>query len=99
MKIAKRLVNEIKINNWRIIPCACVYSALPIYPPVTEQLPAPWWDSEFDKSLLIGTWKHGYENYTAMRQDSTLCFLSRCGPPSDKEIQMHANPATPNQNQ
>ena len=42
--------------------------------------PAPWWDEEADKSLLIGTFKHGYDRYIAMRQDPALCFLSRCGP-------------------
>ncbi|XP_057666138.1 chromodomain-helicase-DNA-binding protein 7 isoform X2 [Diorhabda carinulata] len=70
-------------------------SALPIYPPVTEQLPCVWWDAECDKSLLIGTWKHGYENYTEMRADPTLCFLSRCGPPSDRDLQMATNNAQP----
>uniref|UniRef100_A0A6P7GKH5 Chromodomain-helicase-DNA-binding protein 6 isoform X2 n=1 Tax=Diabrotica virgifera virgifera TaxID=50390 RepID=A0A6P7GKH5_DIAVI len=70
-------------------------SALPIYPPVTEQLPSVWWDAECDKSLLIGTWKHGYENYTEMRADPTLCFLSRCGPPSDRDLQMATNNAQP----
>ncbi|XP_025832998.1 chromodomain-helicase-DNA-binding protein 7 isoform X3 [Agrilus planipennis] len=72
-------------------------SALPINPPVTEQLPCEWWDAECDKSLLVGTWKHGYENYTEMRADPTLCFLSRCGPPSARELQLASNmqPPTP----
>ncbi|XP_031342134.1 chromodomain-helicase-DNA-binding protein 7 isoform X2 [Photinus pyralis] len=72
-------------------------SALPVNPPITEQLPCEWWDSECDKSLLVGTWKHGYENYTEMRADPTLCFLSRCGPPSARELQLASNtqPPTP----
>lgn len=75
-----------------------IHSALPINPPITEQLPSEWWDTECDKSLLVGTWKLGYENYMAMRSDPTLCFLSRCGPPSDRELQMatsNTQPSTP----
>jgi chromodomain-helicase-DNA-binding protein 7 len=44
----------------------------------------------------VGTWKHGYENYVAMRADPTLCFLSRCGPPSDRELQMATSNTQPN---
>lgn len=74
-----------------------IHSALPINPPVTEQLPCEWWDAECDKSLLVGTWKHGYESYAEMRADPTLCFLSRCGPPSARELQLASNtqPPTP----
>lgn len=52
-------------------------------PPIAAdgEPPAPWWDEECDKSLLIGVFKHGYDHYNLMRQDATLCFLTRCGPP------------------
>lgn len=52
-------------------------------PPIAAdgEPPAPWWDEECDKSLLIGVFKHGYDHYNLMRQDPNLCFLARCGPP------------------
>lgn len=37
-------------------------------------------------SLLVGTFKHGYERYAVMRLDPTLCFLVRCGPPDKQEL-------------
>ncbi|KAM6927303.1 LOW QUALITY PROTEIN: chromodomain-helicase-DNA-binding protein 6 [Xenentodon cancila] len=45
------------------------------------EIPASWWDSDADKSLLIGVHKHGYERYNAMRADPDLCFLERVGMP------------------
>ncbi|KAG1963214.1 chromodomain-helicase-DNA-binding protein 6 isoform X1 [Pimephales promelas] len=45
------------------------------------EIPTIWWDSEADKSLLIGVHKHGYERYNAMRADPALCFLERVGMP------------------
>uniref|UniRef100_A0A8C9T1W7 Chromodomain helicase DNA binding protein 6 n=1 Tax=Scleropages formosus TaxID=113540 RepID=A0A8C9T1W7_SCLFO len=45
------------------------------------EIPASWWDTEADKSLLIGVHKHGYERYNAMRADADLCFLERVGMP------------------
>uniref|UniRef100_A0A667YJZ2 Chromodomain helicase DNA binding protein 7 n=1 Tax=Myripristis murdjan TaxID=586833 RepID=A0A667YJZ2_9TELE len=45
-----------------------------------------WWDSEADKSLLIGVFKHGYEKYNSMRADPSLCFLERVGMPDAKAI-------------
>ena len=63
-------------------------SALPINPPICDQAPTVWWDSEADKSLLVGTFKHGYECYSLMRNDPLLCFLARVGPdhPSEDKI-------------
>lgn len=37
-------------------------------------------------SLLVGTFKHGYERYAVMRLDPSLCFLVRCGPPDKQEL-------------
>ena len=75
--------------------CVCpgldVHSALPIYPPYCDQPPAPWWDTDADRSLLVGTYKHGYECYPAMRNDPTLGFLARCGPDVGSAMLMLAN--------
>ncbi|XP_028283528.1 chromodomain-helicase-DNA-binding protein 8 isoform X3 [Parambassis ranga] len=61
---------------------------LDIWMPEMEQqeVPAGWWDSEADRSLLAGVFKHGYEMYTTMRADPCLCFLERAGRPDDKAI-------------
>lgn len=48
-------------------------------------LPA-WWDEEADKSLIMGIFKHGYDRYSLMRLDPSLCFLSRCGPPDNASL-------------
>ncbi|CAG0886234.1 unnamed protein product [Cyprideis torosa] len=42
--------------------------------------PTSWWDGECDKSLLIGTYKHGCERFDLIRTDPSLCFLRLCGP-------------------
>lgn len=34
--------------------------------------PAPWWTSREDRGLLIGTLRHGYGRYDAMRDDEEL---------------------------
>ncbi|XP_077502433.1 chromodomain helicase DNA binding protein kismet isoform X3 [Amblyomma americanum] len=68
---------------------------IPIPPPTADgEPPAPWWDEDADKSLLIGVYKHGYERFNLMRQDHTLCFLARCGPPDGAALlaEMTANP-------
>ncbi|KAG7466762.1 chromodomain-helicase-DNA-binding protein 8 isoform X1, partial [Solea senegalensis] len=65
-----------------------VIRELDIWMPEMEQqeVPAGWWDSEADRSLLSGVFKHGYEMYTTMRADPCLCFLERAGRPDDKAI-------------
>ncbi|CAI5439291.1 unnamed protein product [Caenorhabditis angaria] len=35
------------------------------------------WDSDCDKCLLIGSWRHGLENYDAIKSDENLCFKER----------------------
>ncbi|XP_033117287.1 chromodomain-helicase-DNA-binding protein 8-like [Anneissia japonica] len=65
---------------------------LPIPIPVPEgDRPAMWWDEECDRSLLVGVYKHGYEKYFQMRNDSGLCFLDRCGPPDQAALAKEAN--------
>ena len=43
---------------------------------------APWWTFEDDLDLLRGTYRHGYGNFEAMRNDPELCRsaarLCRC---------------------
>uniref|UniRef100_F6T0B0 Chromodomain helicase DNA binding protein 8 n=1 Tax=Ornithorhynchus anatinus TaxID=9258 RepID=F6T0B0_ORNAN len=65
-----------------------ISSEIDIWFPVVDQLEVPtdWWDSEADKSLLIGVFKHGYEKYNTMRADPALCFLEKAGRPDDKAI-------------
>uniref|UniRef100_A0A3B3WQN2 Uncharacterized protein n=1 Tax=Poecilia mexicana TaxID=48701 RepID=A0A3B3WQN2_9TELE len=50
-----------------------------------QEVPAAWWDSDADRSLLAGVFKH-YEMYTTMRADPCLCFVERVGRPDDKAI-------------
>lgn len=67
----------------RIIIEMC--SELPICPPLNnDQMPASWWTPKCcDKSLLVGTYKHGCENYRPIRNDPVLCFFGHLGPDSD----------------
>merc|ERR1719412_1166046 len=63
-------------------------SDLRLVPPMCEGLPPmAWWDAEADKSLLVGTFKHGFERYNMMRLDPALCFLAKCGPPDNAAVQ------------
>eukprot|EP00026_Physarum_polycephalum_P000102 Phypoly_transcript_00102.p1 GENE.Phypoly_transcript_00102~~Phypoly_transcript_00102.p1 ORF type:complete len:2164 (+),score=408.47 Phypoly_transcript_00102:294-6785(+) len=39
--------------------------------------PAPWWGEEEDRSLLLGTHKHGFGRYDEIRSDPSLCFAGR----------------------
>jgi len=55
---------------------------LPINTPICDLTPAPWWDRDADRSLLVGTYKHGFESYNQMRSDPALSFLAKCGPPT-----------------
>lgn len=58
------------------------YSDLPVNPPPTnDPAPTSWWVPKCcDKSLLVGTFKHGCESYYLMRCDPALCFVSHIGP-------------------
>ncbi|KAF0991775.1 hypothetical protein HZS_1156 [Henneguya salminicola] len=38
-----------------------------------------WWDSICDRSLIVGTFKHGYEKYNLMKADKQLCFFKHLG--------------------
>ncbi|KAI6207680.1 Helicase [Aphelenchoides besseyi] len=45
--------------------------------PSAGDQPLPNWDLECDKSYLIGIYKHGMENFEAMRTDPKLCFIDK----------------------
>ena len=65
----------------------CAIASMPVFVPPCDGSPAIWWDAEADKSLLVGTYRHGFEHYQMMRLDPDLCFLSRCGPPNSEDLQ------------
>lgn len=60
-------------------------SELPIRPPpMADQVPASWWNPACcDKSLLVGTFKHGCEMYRQMRTDPMLCYSGHIGSTED----------------
>ncbi|XP_029139800.1 chromodomain-helicase-DNA-binding protein 8 [Protobothrops mucrosquamatus] len=71
-----------------------VSSEIDIWFPLVDQaeVPTAWWDTEADKSLLLGVFKHGYEKYNTMRADPALCFLEKAGRPDDKAIAAEHRP-------
>ncbi|ETE70788.1 Chromodomain-helicase-DNA-binding protein 8, partial [Ophiophagus hannah] len=71
-----------------------VGSETDIWFPLVDQaeVPTAWWDTEADKSLLLGVFKHGYEKYNTMRADPALCFLEKAGRPDDKAIAAEHRP-------
>ncbi|XP_037928102.1 uncharacterized protein LOC119662531 isoform X10 [Teleopsis dalmanni] len=74
------LVQQIKDNT--------PVSELPIRPPATpDQVPSSWWNPICcDKSLLVGTYKHGCEMYRQIRADPTLCFVGHVGAGDDLAV-------------
>ena len=38
-----------------------LYRDVSLKPPSCDGPPVFWWDTEADKCLLLGTYKHGYE--------------------------------------
>lgn len=79
----KKIDNK-KIEAYWIISYTFICSDLPIRPPPSnDQVPCSWWNPNCcDRSLLVGTYKHGCESYMQIRADPTLCFMSHCGPGS-----------------
>uniref|UniRef100_A0A670ZIX5 Uncharacterized protein n=1 Tax=Pseudonaja textilis TaxID=8673 RepID=A0A670ZIX5_PSETE len=71
-----------------------VSSETDIWFPLVDQaeVPTAWWDTEADKSLLLGVFKHGYEKYNTMRADPALCFLEKAGHPDEKAIAAEHRP-------
>ena len=55
-------------------------------PTIEGDPPAPWWDEEADKSLLVGIFKHGYDRYSLIRNDPSLVFLKKVGPADDRAL-------------
>ena len=48
-------------------------------PPIQGTPPAPWWGENEDRDILIGTVRHGYQQYNKIVADPTLCFAARFG--------------------
>ena len=44
--------------------------------PEIDNVPVFWWDRTADKALILGTIKHGYENYSLISEDACLQFCS-----------------------
>ncbi|ULU09905.1 hypothetical protein L3Y34_014340 [Caenorhabditis briggsae] len=42
--------------------------------PIVAETFVEGWDTDCDKCFLIGCWRHGLENFDAMRADENLCF-------------------------
>lgn len=97
MKFLHYLKNDILKGFEEKILAECPSSEVDLPPvPVDGELPAPWWNEDADKSLLIGIFKHGHDKFNLMRQDPTLCFLSKCGPPNKDELAAEMNLAEKN---
>lgn len=75
---------EFITGNANFVLNVSFYRDLPIIPPLTsEPPPVSWWVPKCcDKSLLVGTYKLGCENYFAMRDDPALCFHTHFPKPS-----------------
>lgn len=87
VKLLHYLKNDILKGYTDRILADCSASEVDIPPvPVDGDLPAPWWDEEADKSLLVGIFKHGHDKFNLMRQDPNLCFLQKCGAPNKDDI-------------
>uniref|UniRef100_A0A0K0FFE1 Chromodomain-helicase-DNA-binding protein 6 (inferred by orthology to a human protein) n=1 Tax=Strongyloides venezuelensis TaxID=75913 RepID=A0A0K0FFE1_STRVS len=42
-------------------------------PPITDPF-IEYWDADYDKSFLLGIYRHGMDNYDAIKNDETLIF-------------------------
>lgn len=87
VKFLHYLKHEILKDYQDKILADCDISEIDLLPvPIDGELPAPWWDEEADRSLLVGIFKHGHDKFNSMRQDPNLCFLRRCGPPNKEDL-------------
>ena len=91
-KFSKKFSSSFRILRGDLVIDFTLYiccSDLTLIPPTCEGLaPTSWWDPDADKSLLVGTFKHGFERYNMMRLDPALCFLTKCGPPDNAAVQV-----------
>lgn len=51
-----------------------------------EHKPTNWWTKMHDVDLLRGIYKHGYANYTSMKEDSELAFFKLYNLPSSNSM-------------
>lgn len=64
------------------------WSTIDINVPATPEALVDGWDTDCDKCLLIGVWRHGLENYDSIKSDEKLCFATKTIPtwPSTGDI-------------
>ncbi|CAI8021600.1 Chromodomain-helicase-DNA-binding protein 7 [Geodia barretti] len=60
-----------------------------------EGPPAPWWTNECDHSLIVGIFKHGYEQFHLFRSDPALCFKALVGEESQTSLRRKKNRCLP----
>ncbi|XP_047133155.1 chromodomain-helicase-DNA-binding protein 8 isoform X1 [Hydra vulgaris] len=65
-----------------------------LMPPPDGEVLTEWWDVNADKSLLIGTFKHGYEKYRLIRNDPCLYFYQKVGPAPEKTANLNTENST-----
>lgn len=54
------------------------------------QRPAAWWSKRHDVDLIVGTFRHGYANYSEMRRDPSFSFsLDTYGSQSNKKCKVY----------
>ncbi|CAD5209696.1 unnamed protein product [Bursaphelenchus xylophilus] len=53
------------------------YKQIDVKVPTVGDPPLPNWDSDCDKCFIIGIYKHGMENYEAIKRDDKLCFIEK----------------------
>ncbi|XP_025076427.1 chromodomain-helicase-DNA-binding protein 8-like isoform X4 [Pomacea canaliculata] len=86
--IKQEVIGDQAVKVFKGVPA----SEIDIPTPISDgEVPAAWWDECADRCLLIGVFKHGYEKFNQVRQDPSLCFLSRCGPPDGAALLAEQN--------
>jgi chromodomain-helicase-DNA-binding protein 7 len=61
-----------------------------VVPKMNLKEPAPWWDEEADRDLLIGLAQHGYGRFDSIKQDRDLCFSKKFDTFVDKVKTSHS---------
>ncbi|CAB3373521.1 Hypothetical predicted protein [Cloeon dipterum] len=83
-ELAQQITDGVALGH---LPLAAV-------PTPQELPPSSWWGPHDDQSLVVGVYKHGYENYALMRADPCLSFLAMCGPPTKAELEAQGTQQT-----
>ncbi|KAI9316672.1 P-loop containing nucleoside triphosphate hydrolase protein [Dichotomocladium elegans] len=61
----------------KIVPKRWEEAKALVMPKVTGSAPSTWWSEVEDRDLLLGIYKHGYQQYLSMRNDPEFCFYGR----------------------